>query len=314
MSWIFSKRYKNVLNDENIKVSIPMVVRQRILYLFGEYNCLIDNRDKFGNFFQTDLFSETVDKLKTELGVKTFLIFSDDSKGNKHKETDKLEDIILKGIFPPNVFDSTELYYHLVNDSQNNFQKDINSIMEENHLPWRMADGKIFPIDSRYIEEEIIQKTHYLLREVKFQGALKEFEQARIDFTNRVYNSAIRNANLSYESTIKEILKVEKEKPGKLFEMLISSGYIPEYYKGFLRDFEKNILRCPSIIRNDEPGVGHGIGPSENIIPSELAELAINLTATLTNYLIKCYLNKESPDTLNQKKELHEEDEEDIPF
>ncbi len=60
MSWVFSKRYKKILKNENIKVSIPIVVRQRILYLFGEYNCLIDSIDEFGNFCQTDLFSETV--------------------------------------------------------------------------------------------------------------------------------------------------------------------------------------------------------------------------------------------------------------
>jgi len=314
MSWIFSKRYKAILNKEDIKVSLPVVVRQRIFYSFRNYNCPFYEENKFGLGDYSDLISELIYRLKYELGKKSFLVFSGDNEDCKYLETEVLEDIVLRGIYPPNVFDLIELYYQLLDDDKNNFQNDINNIMEENNLPWRIAGGKIFHIDSRFIEEEIVQKTYYLLNLVKFQGALKEFEQARIDFTNGNYNSVIRNANLSFESTIKEILKVEKEKPGKLIRMLIDSGYIPEYYKDFLKDFEQNILRCTLIMRNEELGVGHGIGPSENIIPSELAELAINLTASLVNYLVKCYVNKENPEELNQKNESDKEDEEDIPF
>jgi hypothetical protein len=242
-------------------------------------------------------------------------LYSYPEKEDGNAKPGRLQDFVLRGNFPPYIFDILEIFFTQITNKEEKYkyQSYFNSIMEENDLQWRMAEGKIFPIDSQYIEEEIVQKTYYLLNQVKFHGALKEFEQARIDFTNRNYNSTIRNASLSFESTIKEILKIEKEKPGKLFRLLIDSDYIPEYYRGFLNDFEKNILRCPSIIRNEELGVGHGIGPSENVISSELAELAINLTASLINYLVKCYINKENPEGINQKSEI-DEDEDNIPF
>ena len=137
----------------------------------------------------------------------------------------------------------------------------------------------------------------------------EEFGKARIDLTNSDYEGAIQNANLAVESTIKEILGVERARPGKLFKDLVESGIIPEYYTGFLKTFEENILRCVAVIRNEELGVGHGKGPSRVVVPQELAELAVNLSAVLMNYLIKQYLNRTGTNS-----EVEEIDEEDLPF
>ncbi|MDI6736272.1 MAG: site-specific DNA-methyltransferase [bacterium] len=73
-------------------------------------------------------------------------------------------------------------------------------------------------------------KSQELLKEVKFEGALKEFEKARADLVNGDYSGAIQNSNLSVESVIKGILKVDKAKPGELYRALIDSKLIPEYY------------------------------------------------------------------------------------
>ncbi|MQY75810.1 MAG: hypothetical protein GH148_09875, partial [Clostridia bacterium] len=144
-------------------------------------------------------------------------------------------------------------------------------------------------------------------------GVLKEFKKARTSLLNNDYESAIHNSNLAVESVIKEILNVKKAKPGKLFKMLIDSGLVPEYYKGFLKAFEENILRCVAIMRNEELGVGHGKGPSDNIIPYELAELSINLSGVIINYLIgRVLANKE--DNSNDNKKEPDFMDEDIPF
>jgi hypothetical protein len=79
---------------------------------------------------------------------------------------------------------------------------------------------------------------------------------------------------------------------------------VPNYYDGFLRAFEENILRSVAIIRNEEPGAGHGKGKEPRPIPKSLAELAVNLSGVLINYLVKKYIK-----TLTSEKEDKE-----IPF
>lgn len=318
MAWIFSKRYKKILKNKKNEVHLPKNVRMRILKLIEKFNEVMEEINQTGFGYSTSILDKIPELLKSELGITA--LFAYPKEGGGKAKPCNLEDFILRGNIPPYLFDSLEIFFSQISNHEGKYQcqSDFNNIMEENDLRWRMADGKIFPIDSKYIEEEIIHRTYNLINQVNFQGALKEFEQARIDFANENYNSAIRNANLSFESAIKEILGLERAKPGELFRKLIDSGYIPEYYKGFLKDFEKNILRCVSIMRNEEKGVGHGVGFSKSIVPSELAELSINLTASLINYLIRCFINKEKLVEIHEKnhKEKIEEtiSEEDIPF
>jgi hypothetical protein len=287
MAWLFSKRCKQVLKEKKLKVSIPLPVRVRIWTLINNYNETCEETTDTGYNYQTTILEKLPGKIKAELGCE-LLAFP--KEGGDAKPSN-LEGFIFRGNYPPYLFDTLELFYESISqNTQNQFQHDLNIIMEENDLSWRMADGKIFPVDSGYIEEEIIRKSYSLLHEVKFQGALQEFEKARADFANNDLEGAIQNANLAIESVIKEILGLEKAKPGELFKKLIDSGIIPEYYNGFLGAFERNILRCVSIMRNEEPSIGHGRGPQARQIPPSLAELGIHLSAVIINFLIKHYL------------------------
>ena len=197
--------------------------------------------------------------------------------------------LVVKSLFTGSMF----VVFH---KDKSKFQTQLNNIMEESSLPWRMANGKIFLVSSHYIE--VIRKRAFeLLDVVQFHGALEEFETALVELSNKCPENAIRNANLAVESTSKEILGVGKIKPGELYHRLITSGIIPEYYKGFLEAFERNILRCVAIIRDSEQGVGHGKGSSGNTVSLELAELAVNLSGVLINFLIKQYLRSTSTQT-----------------
>lgn len=105
-------------------------------------------------------------------------------------------------------------------------------------------------------------------------------------------------------------MNIQKTKPGELYRKLIDSGIVPEYYSGFLKVFEENILRCVAIMRNEEPSVGHGRGSQDRLIPSSLAELGVHLSAVIINFLIKHHL-----ESIGKGYEKEEKlDEEDIPF
>lgn len=307
MAWLFSKRCKQALNKKKIKVSIPLAVRFRILKALQNHDNSYYETDDTGFNYQTSILIELPDKIKAEIGCKDLLAFPEIAGGAAVRSD--LEAFILRGNYPPYLFDTLELFYESVSEENKySFQHSFNQIMEESDLPWRMADGKIFPVDSAYIEEEILRRSYSLLHAVKFEGALKEFEKARADFADSDYESAVQNAYLAVESTIKGILKIERAKPGELFRKLIDSGVIPEYYSGFLKAFEENILRCVAIIRNEELGVGHGQGLTVNIVPPALAELAVNLAGVLINFLIKRHLEQVEEGTEVQ------EDDQVIPF
>jgi len=295
MAWLFSKRCSASLQSGKIKVRIPLKVRRRLWAAINNYNCSYDETTDTGFNYSTSILNKLPEKIKAEHGLQTLAAFPEDSSGTS-RPTDNLEEFILRGNYPPYLFDSIELFYDQLKkmDPQNeyNFQQEFNKIMEETELPWRMADGKIFPVDSSYIEEVILKNTYKLIKEAKFEGALSEFEKARVDLVNEDFLGAIQNANLALESTIKGILGIKKAKPGQLFRSLIDSGLVPNYYEGFLQAFEKHILRSPAIIRNEELGAGHGQGATTNPVPKELAELAVNLSAVLINFLIKKYLAK----------------------
>ena len=306
MAWLFSKRCQEGLRDGKIKVTIPVPVRIRIWKSFENYNECSDEFDEQTGPYRTSTIEQLPNLMEAELGLRELLAFP---KSEGDPRPSDLEGFVLRGTHPPLLFDAIELFHQNLSENKESFQSCFNNIMDESGLAWRMADGKIFPVDSIYITEEITRRTYELLHETKFQGALQEFEKARIDLTNADNEGAIQNANLAVESTIKEILGVKRAKPGKLFQDLAASGLIPEYYTGFLKAFEENILRCIAIIRNEELGVGHGKGPSRDVVPRELAELAVNLSGVLINYLIKQYLNRTGTNS-----EVEEIDEEDLPF
>jgi len=307
MTWLFSKRCKNLLSERKITVSIPLPVRTRIWVLLNHENEYYDEINGTGFRSSTSVLQTLPDKMKSEIGRE---LMAYPEEGDVAMPTD-LEGFVLRGNYPPYLFDCMELFYKDSSQERKyKFQSEFNQIMEESFLPWRMAEGKVFPVDSAYIEDEIINNSLYLLNQAGFEGALKEFRDARTDLSRGENLSAITKANLAIESVIKSILDVEKAKPGELFRKMIDSGIIPQYYDNFLNSFEE-ILRSVTIMRNKEPGAGHGSGPKVNEIPDSLAELCINLCAVLIKFLVNRHLELKpnSDTTIDDNNEY-----DDIPF
>ena len=306
MAWIFSKRCKDSLKSGKLIVSFPRNVRLRIWYLMKDYDETTLEQSSSGFNSYSSLLEDLNGKIKKELGLKELMAFKSDE--SQTASPSNLEAFVLRGNYPPYLIDTVELMFsELYGSAQLDFQTKFNAIMQESSLPWRMAEGQIFPVDSRYIADVVLSKTHELLSATKFEGALHEFTKARSDLTIGDFHGAIQNANLALESTLKGVLGVARAKPGQLFRAIVDSGLIPEYSSGFLDAFEQNILRLPAIIRNEELGAGHGQGKEINAIPIELAEMAVNMTAVLVNYLIKRHIDarpKEVPQAQSAEDDL----------
>jgi hypothetical protein len=291
MSWTFSKRCRNVLQSQKLTVSIPRSVRRRIWMLMNDFNEQFRTADIGGFLSWTSRLNELKAHLFRELGIDALYAYPEE--GDAPPEPSDMESFVLRGNVPPYVFDALELYYaQLRDEEQSRFQRRFNDIMSESDLAWRMAEGRIFPVDSVYMEEEIAARCLELLDTVGFEGALREFRQARVELVNGDTKEAVRNANLAVESVLKGVLSVERMTPGKLFRQVVDTGLFPVYFEGFLKAFE-DILRGVAVIRNEELGVGHGQGKSVNEVPQELAEMAVNLAGVLIKYVIERYLRED---------------------
>jgi len=309
---VFSKRHP----EAGKEVTLSQSVRQRIVYANEEYDPFYDP-----NSFHNDwtlCWDALPDRLKKEHGWQELRAYWSQTEW---ETLSGMKDFILRGV-PRFVLDATELFYDLLNDYRNDstgiitdpikYQSTINVIFEDANLPWRMMEGRIIKVDSKWLEAEINSKAIELLSVGGFEGALSEFEQARSNLSSGDYKGAINEANLALESTMKTILGVEQEKPGKLIRKLIDSKLVPEYYEGFLKAFEEHILRSVATARNFEKGVGHGQGTDVNEPPKSLAELTVNLSGVLILYLLKRHLELH-PIQIEQPAQA-DTNEDDLPF
>lgn len=309
---VFSKRHPKLAAEVYLKYN----VRLRIWYYMEECDPLYDNN-------WTMCWDGLPERLMKEHGWEDLRAYK--SK-NEYEICNNIKDFILRGV-PRFILDACELFNDLLVDYEKQqqirtvksavFQQKINTVFEDASLPWRMLEGRILKVDSKWLETEILAKAAELMTVSRFEGALEEFLEARSDLMSGDHKDAIHTANLALESTIKGILNVKQEKPGVLFKKLVESGIIPDYHHGFIKAFEEHILRSVSMARNFEKGVGHGQGSEVNEPPKSLAELAVNLSGVLIIFLIKHYLeqNPSAPVTDESEPEQSTEFlEDDIPF
>lgn len=308
---VFSKRHPKSARD----IYLPMAVRNRIWYTIEESDCYY-NPDGFNDNW-TLCWGALPDRLKKEHGWQELRAYASQSK---YETLSNSREFILRGI-ARFVLDAIEMFYDLLTEDRRRnhtsadpaaYQSKLNVIFEDANLPWRMTEGRIIRVDSKWLEEEIHSKANELLSISGFEGALAEFQQARSDLSSGDLKGAIHAANLSMESTIKGILGVEQAKPGVLIRKLIDSGLVPDYHEGFLKAFEEHILRSVPSTRNLERGVGHGQGTDISEPPKSLAELAVNLSGVLILFLLKRHLEAHPISTIQE--EGYQEEDDDIPL
>lgn len=308
---VFSKRHPKTARE----ASLDRAVRQRIWYVIEECDPYYDPNHT-SNW--TLCWDELPDRLKKEHGWQELRAYKSQSE---YEVLQNSQEFILRGV-PRFVLDACELFYDLLLEDKGRgfhssadpirYQSKLNVVFEDANLPWRMFEGRILRVDSKWLEEEIHAKAAELLSVRGFEGALGEFQQARSDVSSGDYKGAIHAANLALESTIKGILNIGQERPGRLYRRLIDSGLVPDYHEGFLKAFEEHILRSVAMARNFEKGVGHGQGTKVNEPPKSLAELAVNLSGVLILYLLKRHL--EIHPILAESEPQSEVTDDDIPF
>jgi len=299
---IFSKRHKERLKLGDLSITLNSAMKQRILYAIEEFNDSVHETTDTGfDYYRS--YTEYLERdLCHEHGWECLKAFV---KGKQGMHKVGIANFI-KGGAPYHIFDAIELYSKLLQDSKYDFQRKINRIFSDSQLTWRLSEDLIFQVESEYMSE-VLASAGQLLATTGFEGAKEEFQEARSHFDSGDYKGTINHANLALESTIKAILGIEREKPGKLIRGMIDSGIIPSYYDDFLDNFEQ-ILRTVNIARNEELGAAHGQGAKISEVPPHLAEMVLNFCGSLVVFLVNHKI-----DSQPEEKSSHEETSIDVP-
>lgn len=291
---LFSERYSNLIEfgdgmpKDHICGEIEYQAKEKIasvMYDFAEPIVIHPNR--------YDSYEERTDVL--HLAVQVF----NDEKGAPyisltHNIYDGPAFDPLASAFTPFLFDVIELQYKELSDGEKTaFQSEINNVFIENDIPWLLHDGRMIKVDSQQFEQDLKQKALLQLHELTdsdpiFQSAYDELIKS-IEFLQKGdYAEAISNAGKSYESVMKVILQVDRGNADKLTRELISSGSLdfPESMTG--DGFREKVLMSLPFIRNNSTA-SHGAGRSTVKVSKDMANLAINLAASLNSYLIDIF-------------------------
>jgi len=306
---VFSKRHKNRLKSGQLSLSLSPGTKQRILYVIEQFDdSYYETTDTGYNYSRS--FTEDLERdLLREHGWEHLKAYLKEKKGMQKVG---VKDFIRNGA-PNYIFDAIELFSRLIGDTRYDFQTAINDILRDSLLPWLLSDGVIFQVDSECMAD-VLGCTSRLLKTTGFEGANQEFQEARSCFDSGDSKGAIHHANLALESTMKAILGIEREKPGRLVRKMIDSGIIPSYYDEFLENFEQ-MLRTVNIARNEEKGAGHGQGAEVAQVPLHLAELVLNFCGSLVVFLVNHHIDatpKPEPEPVQEPEYSIPDD--DIPF
>lgn len=246
---IFSKRHERAIFDKKIRPSLSGRVRTRIWQLLekGDFSYQY-HPDPHDNWAETTTVLEQVEQeLCRRYGKKKLVAFlgDDDKKGPVSLEG------FVRRAYPAQVFDVVELFFQELPGNDNyGFQKEINDVLEEEAVDWRLTDGRFFKVDSEFLATQVIAKTYELLKAEGFEGALDEFNEARKDLDSGDCKGAVHNACKSFESVLKAILNRDTGNASTLVRELASTDFYANVPEEIKKAFGEQVLMSLPFLRN----------------------------------------------------------------
>lgn len=285
---IFVDRYADALGE--ICGDIGCDYNDSLLCVMHEFmepqKIQLNRYDSF--MYDTNAFDEALNKFNSKMDTKYHI-------GTKHNIFNQDSDDDSLSVQPISyIFSIIELQYLELSDGEaTEFSNEINEVLYEKNLPWKLVDGKMIKIDSKQFECDLKNKTLDMMKELKdaepkFKSAFNELTMALEAFQKGEYQVAISNAGKSYESVLKVILDVDKGNADRLTSEYIEQKLcVPETMSK--QGFKEKVMMALPFVRNNS-GADHGAGTKDVIISKPMAKLAINLAATLETFLIEEYL------------------------
>lgn len=290
---IFSKRYKDLLvngddvpNTINFIGDIDYFARKGIVGVLKSFN--EPKKVKISRYSNetsdNDAFTLALMKLNQELGYDLFNF----NALSCNYGTSMVDEQLIGGNLNY-LFDVIELQHDFLSSKEKcEFTKNINSVLNECEISWMLVDGKMTKVDAKQFECDIKRKTLEKMKELsdcdsKFKPAFEELQKA-IEFYNKEdYSESITNANKCYESVMKVIMGTNDGNAGELTNNIKNKLELPSAINK--NGFKDRILMSLPYLRNELSS--HGAGSEKITISKSLANLALNLAASLCTFVIE---------------------------
>lgn len=301
MQGLFSKRFQKALSQRKMPYpSFPRTVRKRLAMVCRDHAVFWQDYDGWSG---TE--DEAVQALKKAYGKDTLRVQDERSGGDRDAEG--FDDFVVFA-YPQYVLDAMEVFYRLLpEDKRQSFQSEINAVLTEEESPWLMSDGRMYMIDSRFLDTLKNQLEEEMRRE-GFLGAHEEFRDARSYLQSGDVDDAIQKANRAFESALKSLLN---QKEGTADDLLQKLRDKTDLLDGVPEEAQKaltsKVLQGLPVLRHKLAGHGQGAEPID--IPRAYGDLAVNLCAAYIKFLFD--LKKELTPARVEEQACSDEE---IPF
>ncbi len=278
MVGLFSKRYRDALSAKKLPFpSFSRVLRKRLAM-----NCRDFNEEMGSTWDYTDSELEALEALKKAYGKSDLRVQDEDSGGDR--PANSFEDFMVYS-YPHHMLDALEAFCGQVTGAREQFQATTNAILEEEGSPWRMADCRMYLIDSRFVEALKAQAAEEMRRE-GWLGAREEFMDARSHLQAGEADDAIHKANRAFESALQSLLNQKGGTAGDLLKILRNET---DLLDGIPADAQKvlvgKVLEALPVLRHNLAGHGQGEDPVD--VPRSYGNLAVNLAACFITFLLE---------------------------
>lgn len=269
----FSKRHRRALADDRLSPRLAPTARGRIRRLFERYNRSYTAVTEQNWNYETD----TLEDLGGELR---------DLYGADHLSGDGPHGFSIAGFIADApaecIFDALELF--AAHEEALGFAAALNEILAEEEAAWRMLDSEMVLLDDAFARSELAARADDSIRGAGFAGALSELRRARNHVVDGDGRDAVHSAGSAFESVMMAMLGSDRAKAAKLIAGLSRGGYLDDLPRELRERFSKQVLGAMPWMRNELGG--HGQGGDTIEIPPAYAQLAIDLAAAFSHFLI----------------------------
>jgi len=303
MEGLFSKRCARALEAKEIpRPSFSRPLRKRLAMVCREYD---EGSGEYDSYTHTE--AETVRALKMAYGRDALRVQDEAPHGNR--DAIGFGDFLVYA-YPDHMLDALEAFCRLLSDGKKHpFQVRVNAILTEEDSPWRLCDGRMYMVDSRFLDDLKNQMEEEMKRE-NFLGAYEEFKDARSYSQTGDSDVAIQKANCAFESALKSLLN---QREGSADDLLKRLRQETDLLDGIPDDAQtavvSKVLQGLPTLRHKL--AGHGQGPKPINVPRAYGDLGVNLAATYIKFLLDLKKELAPPKKPEDDSDL---DEEDIPF
>lgn len=168
---------------------------------------------------------------------------------------------------------------------------ELNARFREHGVGFQFEQGSVIKVSSELLHAEVVRPLLSAMDVPPFSPALSEFHSAHEHYRHKRYKECLNECLKSFESTMKAVCvkrswNVAPNATAKnLIQALFDNSFFPLYLQTQMSAIRTLLESGTPTIRNKNSG--HGQGVTHLVVPEELANYCLHLTATNLLFIVE---------------------------